>query len=227
MSLYLLIILGTIVGPFALSFDKKVHFYTYWKWLIPSISIVAIAFILWDQFFTTLGIWGFNPTYLQGIYLGDLPIEEVSFFFVVPYACIFIYEVLKAYFPSLKLFRLGQSVAFGITFAGLLFGTMHLDNWYTASACISSAMLTIGIFFVQRVPWYGNFAFMFLVSMIPFILVNGVLTGATTPEPIVWYDSAHIMGSRIFTIPVEDLFYNYSMLISVTWLFERFRKKTT
>ena len=31
MSAYLWIILGTITGPFFLSFDKKVHFYTHWQ----------------------------------------------------------------------------------------------------------------------------------------------------------------------------------------------------
>lgn len=224
MSLYLWLIVGSFVGPFFLSFDRKVHFYTYWKRLIPAISIVAVLFIIWDQLFTQENIWGFTPKYLQGIYLGDLPLEEVMFFFVVPYACVFIYEVLKAYFPNLKLHKLGQSVAFAITFAGLLFGTLNMDNWYTATACILAALLTIGIYFVERVSWYGNFAFMYLVAMIPFLIVNGVLTGAVTSEPVVWYSAEHIMGPRIVTIPVEDMFYNYSMLLPIVWLFERFKK---
>lgn len=226
MSLYLLLIMGTFLGPFLLSFDKKVHFYTYWKWLLPSISVVAMIFIAWDQLFTVRGIWGFTPAYLQGIYLGDLPIEEVSFFFVVPYACVFIYEVLRAYFPKLKLFKTGQIFAFAITFAGFLFGIMNMDNWYTASACLISSILTVGVFFVQRVTWYGNYALMFLVACIPFLLVNGVLTGAITPEPVVWYNPEHIMGPRIITIPVEDIFYNNSMLLPIVWLFERFKKRS-
>jgi lycopene cyclase domain-containing protein len=224
MSLYLWLIVGSFTGPFLLSFDRKVHFYTYWKRLFPAISIVAVLFIIWDQLFTQEKIWGFTPEYLQGIYLGDLPLEEVLFFFVVPYACVFIYEVLKAYFPNLKLMKLGQVVAFAITFAGFLFGTLHMDNWYTASACLIASLLTVGIYFVERVSWYGNFALMFLVAMIPFLIVNGVLTGAVTPDPVVWYSADHIMGPRIITIPVEDMFYNYSMLLPIVWLFERFKK---
>jgi lycopene cyclase domain-containing protein len=224
MSLYLWLIVGSFTGPFLLSFDRKVHFYTYWKRLFPAISIVAVLFIIWDQLFTQEKIWGFTPEYLQGIYLGDLPLEEVLFFFVVPYACVFIYEVLKAYFPNLKLMKLGQVVAFAITFAGFLFGTLHMDNWYTASACLIASLLTVGIYFVERVSWYGNFALMYLVAMIPFLIVNGVLTGAVTPDPVVWYSADHIMGPRIITIPVEDMFYNYSMLLPIVWLFERFKK---
>jgi lycopene cyclase domain-containing protein len=224
MSLYLWLIVGSFTGPFLLSFDRRVHFYTYWKRLFPAISIVAVLFIIWDQLFTQEKIWGFTPEYLQGIYLGDLPLEEVLFFFVVPYACVFIYEVLKAYFPNLKLMKLGQVVAFAITFAGFLFGTLHMDNWYTASACLIASLLTVGIYFVERVSWYGNFALMYLVAMIPFLIVNGVLTGAVTPDPVVWYSADHIMGPRIITIPVEDMFYNYSMLLPIVWLFERFKK---
>lgn len=225
MSLYFWLMIGSIAGPFLLSFDKKVHFYTRWKALFPAIAIVAVCFIVWDQVFTEEGIWGFNPRYLSGIYLMDLPIEEVLFFFLVPYACVFIYEVLIAYFPKLDLTTVGKALAFAITLAGLVFGSMHLDNWYTSSACILSAILTIGIFFIQRVKWYGNFAFAFLIANIPFLIVNGVLTGAVTPEPIVWYSAEHIMGPRIITIPVEDIFYNYSMLLPIVWLYERWRPR--
>lgn len=225
MSLYMWIILGTVTGPFFLSFDKKVHFYTYWKSLFPAILIVAFAFISWDQLFTQAGIWGFNQKYLMGVFLGDLPIEEVLFFLVVPYACVFIYEVLKAYFPKRRVMKLGHYFAFAFTFAGFLFGILNLENWYTASACIVTAIITVGLYFIQRVSWYGDFAFTYIVALIPFLIVNGILTGAVTDEPIVWYSSDHIMGPRILTIPVEDLFYNYSMLLPIIWIYERLKAK--
>jgi hypothetical protein len=50
--------------------------------------------------------------------------------------------------------------------------------------------------------------------------VNGILTGAVTTKPIVWYSENHIMGSRIVTIPVEDLFYNYAMLLPIVAIYE-------
>jgi lycopene cyclase domain-containing protein len=225
MSLYAWIIIGTITGPFLLSFDKKVHFYTYWKSLIPSILIIGFLFLVWDEYFTQKEIWGFNPNYLMKKYIGRLPVEEVSFFLVVPYACFFIYEVLKAYFPQVKTHKLGHVFAFGFTLAGLIFGLFNMENWYTASACIISAMLTIGIYFVNRAKWYGQFIFTYLVALVPFVIVNGILTGAVTDEPIVWYSEDHIMGPRIITIPVEDLFYNYSMLLPIAALYEYFRTK--
>lgn len=224
MSLYGWVILGSISGPFFLSFDKKVAFYKCWKYLFPSIITIAILFLLWDEYFTLNKIWGFTPQYLSGIYLGHLPLEEVLFFLVVPYACFFIYEVLKSYFPNIQTARIGQLLAFAITLSGLIFGAIYLENWYTSSACIAAALLTIGIYFIQKASWYGQFALTYFVVLIPFVIVNGILTGAITPDPIVWYSSEHIMGPRIYTIPVEDLFYNYAMLLPMTALYEKFKK---
>lgn len=225
MSAYTWVILGTIAGPLLLSFDKKVHFYTYWKALFPALLIVGTLFLFWDEYFTQKGIWGFTPAYLAGIYIGHLPLEEVCFFLVVPYSCVFIYEVIKAYFPTLHLPRMTRVFAFGFTLAGFVFGLSQFEKWYTASACIASALLTIGCYFIAHAKWYGTFVLTFLVALVPFLIVNGILTGVLTDEPIVWYNNNHIMGPRILTIPLEDLFYNYAMLLPIVWLFEWFKQK--
>jgi hypothetical protein len=59
----------------------------------------------------------------------------------------------------------------------------------------------------------------YLLCLIPFFIVNGILTGATTPEPIVWYSEAHIIGLRMISIPFEDLYYNYALLLPLTWIY--------
>lgn len=224
MSLYGILILSTILGPLALSFDKKVAFYKSWKALLPSITIVAFCFLIWDEFFTINKIWGFNPTYLSGFYIGHLPIEEVLFFLVVPYACVFIYRVLPAYFKLSS--ELPAAIgSFGFTISGLIFSISNISNWYTFTACSLTALLTIGVYFVYKVEWYGRFVIAFAVCLIPFLIVNGILTGAVTPQPIVWYSEEHIMGPRIVTIPVEDIFYNYAMLLPIIWLYHRFTSK--
>ena len=102
---------------------------------------------------------------------------------------------------------------------------MHMENWYTASACIVSAMLTIWFYFVNRAEWFSFFVFAFLVALVPFLIVNGILTGAVTPKPIVWYSEIHIMGPRIITIPMEDLFYNYAMLLPIVGIYESLKKR--
>jgi lycopene cyclase domain-containing protein len=65
----------------------------------------------------------------------------------------------------------------------------------------------------------------YLISILPFLIVNGILTGMFTPSPIVWYNESHIIGWRIVTIPIEDLFYCFSMLLPVIWIHESLVKK--
>jgi len=227
MSPYLWIIIGTIAGPLLLSFDKKVHFYTNWKALFPALLVVGTAFLIWDNYFTHQSIWGFTPEYLCGIYIDQLPLEECLFFLVVPYACVFIYEVLKAYFPKRKTAILGRLVAFTLVFSGLLIGSMNLENWYTASACSGAAILIIGIYFVGKAPWFGDFSLAFLVALIPFLIVNGILTGSFTEQPVVWYNEEHIIGFRIATIPLEDIYYNLCLLLPVVAIYEWLKKRLT
>lgn len=225
MSLYLWIILGTIIFPFLLSFDRKIHFYTHWKTVFPALLLVGLVFLVWDNYFTAHGVWGFNEKYIQGIYLFLLPLEEVLFFLVVPYACVFVYEVLKGYFPNLKLDLLGRVFAFVMVISGFLLAIVYMKNWYTLTACALSVLLIIGIYFRARATWFNYFALAFIVCLIPFLIVNGILTGFTTPEPVVWYSEDHITGVRIGTIPLEDLFYNLDMLLPAVFIHELLSQK--
>ena len=78
---YLILNLACIFFPFILSFDKKIAYYKLWKPLFIGIFISAAFFIIWDILFTKLGVWSFNPTYIIGIYIFNLPIEEILFFY--------------------------------------------------------------------------------------------------------------------------------------------------
>lgn len=220
MSLYLWLNVLSFAGPFLLSFDKKVHFYTHWKTLFPAILIVGTGFIAWDIYFTENGIWGFNPDYLSGITIVNLPIEECLFFFTVPYACVFIYEVMKAYFPNFRPARFAYWFSLAFTITAVSLALIYSQNWYTFYALLGAGLLNWIIYFGWTPKWYPYFMISFFITMIPFLIVNGVLTGAATPEPVVWYNENHIMGPRIVTIPVEDIFYNFFMLFPIVGIHE-------
>ena len=225
MSLYGWVILCTILGPFALSFDKKVAFFRQIRFVFPAILLVGSCFLVWDDFFTRKEIWGFTPKYLAGIYLSKLPLEEVLFFLVVPYACVFIYACLGAYFPKLN--PSAFSRVFSIVFCGfgLVLLVLGFGNWYTMSACILAILLVLVFDFWKKASWYPRFALTYTIAIVPFLVVNGILTGAVTPEPIVWYSENHIVGWRIVTIPVEDLYYNMGMLLPVVALYTFFARR--
>lgn len=225
MSYYFWILLGTIAFPFLLSFDKRVHFYTRWKYLFPVLLLIGAGFIVWDRYFTLKGVWGFNPEYLQGIEVFYLPLEEVLFFFIVPYACLFLYEVFRSYFPDFKGDLLGRSVAFMLVLSGLILTIVYIRQWYTLTACASCSLLVLGIHFRAKKKWFNHFALMYLVCTIPFLIVNGALTGFFTDNPVVWYEARHISGFHVGTIPIEDFYYNCTLLLGVTSLYEQIKQR--
>jgi|SRR6218665_1034338 len=224
MTYYGIILLVSFAGPFFLSFDKKVAFYKNWKCVFLSTLIVVVPFLIWDAWFTKLHVWGFNQNYSSAIKLVGLPLEEISFFFVVPYCCLFIHEVIKAYFPEqsfkgLSTVFLGFLMAFGIV---LIF--LGRKNYYTLTACIDGVLLLV-LLFVKWRELLGSIGISYLVCLVPFVIVNGLLTGMATDEPVVWYSENHIVGWRLITIPVEDLFYNLCLFLPITLLYERLKNR--
>lgn len=222
MSLYAWVIILSFAGPFALSFDKKVAFFKEWKFVFLATIAVAIPFLVWDEFFTQWGVWGFNPKYLMGIYFGHLPLEEVLFFVVIPYNFIFILKVVEAYFPNRNKKTIAPYFAFVVMISALFWVLLYGSNNYTISASFTSILLTV--IFRKRL-WFQDFTWAYLLCLIPFFIVNGVLTGAVTPAPIVWYSAEHIIGWRMITIPFEDLYYNYSLLLPLTGLYFYFKNR--
>lgn len=223
MYIYLYLNLFTFLFPFILSFDKRVHFYTHWKHLFPAMALNAAVFIFWDSLFTRQGVWGFNPDYLLGINLFGLPLEELLFFVTVPYACVFIYEVLQAYVS--RDWLQPHALVFSRFLIGLLLvlGLLFLPRLYTSVTCGVLALL-LGVhlwLFGDRL--LGRFYQAYLVHLLPFLLVNGVLTAI----PIVWYDDAYNLGIRLYTIPVEDTLYSMAMLLLTITGYEWLKKSNT
>lgn len=220
---YLLINIATIFFPLVLSFDKKVHFFSKWKFVFPAILCTGVVFLIWDILFTVLNVWSFNPDYVLGINLMNLPFEEILFFLTVPYACLFIYECLNAYFPKNNLERYSltmSNLVIGICFAILFFG---YQKWYVL---INFCFLSLLLIFVEYVNKAHRFMYkfyrLFFVSLIPFYIVNGILTSI----PIVSYKNSHILGVRVGTIPLEDHFYLMGLLLMNVFLYEKFKAKS-
>jgi len=222
--IYLLINLGVIFFPLALSFDKKVHFFSKWKFVLPAIFLTGIVFLIWDLLFVKLNVWSFNPDYIIGFKVLGLPIEEILFFLTVPYACIFIYECLNAYFPANALQRYSLALSnllVGLCVAILFFG---YSRWYTL---INFGFLLLVLMYVEYVNVKFRFMYKFyrayLISLIPFYIVNGFLTAI----PVVIYNDKEILGMRVGTIPFEDHFYLLSLLLMNVFLYEWFKNRNT
>jgi lycopene cyclase domain-containing protein len=218
---YLLINFLTILFPVALSFDMRVQFYKSWKFILPGTIITGLLFLCWDLFFTDQGVWSFNSKYLIGISFFQLPMEEILFFITVPFACIFIYACLNYYIKWDINIRLSRIISNLIIIFTILILIFNYDKLYTL---VTFSLLLVLVLLFQygfKADWLGRFYRAYLVSLIPFYIINGVLTAI----PIVIYNNAQNLGKRAGTIPVEDHFYLMALLLMNIGLFEYFRAK--
>lgn len=223
--LYLIIDFLSILFPFIFSFHSKANFSKKWKYLWPAILIPAVFFIAWDEWFTSMGVWNFNPRYLTGIYFFNLPIEEVLFFICIPYACVFTYEAVNYLTKKDWLHPYQQFITILLIFFLLPLGIMNLIKWYTSATFIlTSIFLAIHIRFWKS-HYLGKFYYAFIFILIPFFLVNGVLTGTGIDEPIVRYNDSENLGFRMGTIPFEDTFYGMLLILMNVTIFERLQKR--
>lgn len=63
---------------------------------------VAAVFLIWDVIAVAGGVWWFNPIYLTGIIApGDLPLEEVLFFVVIPLCGLLTYNAVDTILSAL------------------------------------------------------------------------------------------------------------------------------
>lgn len=208
MSVYLLINILVIAVPLLLSFEKKLKYYKQFPAVIISILLTGGIFILWDIAATARGDWAFNPAYISGIKIFNLPLEEILFFVTVPYACLFIFETAAYYLPEKNL-NINDNYFYSAAVI-FLFGAVYFaDNDYTFTVLLFSGIfLLITLNFYKEILKSKVYWTAISISFIPFLAVNYFLTSL----PVVTYNSNAVFGLRFFTIPAEDFFYSYSMI---------------
>lgn len=221
---YLLINFFTVIICFIFSFHPKIKFYRHFGAFIKASLLVGLVFILWDIWFTKNGVWWFNYRYLIGLKISELPIEEIMFFICIPFSCVFTYFCLDKFFNldwkpnSEKIFVVIASIMF------LGIALYYHDRIYTFVTFLSASISLLILKFILKVKWIGKASFIYLILMPGFLGVNGILTGTGLDSPIVNYNPENLIGFRILTIPIEDVFYGYEMILWNLFLFFKFKK---
>jgi len=218
---YILFNLAIISGPVLSSFDKKLNYFSKWIAALVSIFIIIVPFIIWDKMVTGKH-WWFNDKYTLDFRLAGLPFGEVLFFITVPFACLFIWEILSYYHISDKMHKLFFItrvfflLCFPIGIILFIIGKEYTGLVFTAIFLTSVVdwVLKINILLQSR-------TYLFLAFVTIFIsFFNGYLTS----RPIVLYDLSYQLDLRIGTIPIEDFFYGYSLLLLCVIVFEKIKK---
>lgn len=210
MSLYLCINFFTVLVPLLCSFERKwVKFYQSWRFFFPSLLITAAFFLVWDIYFTRLGVWGFNRRYTGDVYFLGLPLEEFLFFITVPYACVFSYACFNYLIRKDYLVASVNKISYGLLVLLLTVAFTHTNQAYTFYNCLFTAVFLAFVSLVWKPSWLSRFYFSYLLMLIPFTIVNGLLTGSWIDEPVVWYNNSETLGIRFLTIPIEDFAYGF------------------
>ena len=153
----------------------------------------------------------------MGLSIKGLPIEEWLFFLVVPYCCIFIYEIVKVdlekyeypnFFVALSLVLI---VGFG------LIGYLFRQQLYTFPAFLIPAIY-LGYTLIRNKfkQHFTKFYFSYFISLIPFLIVYGILAAL----PLVTYNPHHILNIRVINIPIEDFTYFFLLLLMMITIYE-------
>jgi lycopene cyclase domain-containing protein len=196
-----------------------IGFFERWRQLLLGLVVVAVPFWIWDIYVTGRGVWGFNALYYTRLLI-NLPVEEWLFFLIIPFACVFIYHCLHFYKCPDLLKRVEPFIGWVIVLVSGLMVILYWGRSYTAPTFLFSfgAALFHQLFLSGR--YRSRFYLAFVLSLIPMLLVDGILTGMASLHPVVMYNPDEYLGWRLVTIPVEDLVYNYVMMLGVVTVYE-------
>ncbi|WP_291868056.1 lycopene cyclase domain-containing protein [Maribacter sp.] len=225
MYLYLLLNVASISIPLLYSFHRKMNFIRHWKAVFISICITGACFITWDSLFTLYGVWGFNDKYHLPYQFLNLPLEEWLFFLCIPYASIFIHYALEYYFPKASIpKKITQTLTVLLILTLAITVVYNTDKAYSlVNFSLAIIVLSVGFFKIKIIQ---KFYLSFLIILIPFFIVNGILTGSFIDEPIVWYNNNENLGIRIATIPIEDIVYAFNLLFINLLFIEKLKSKS-
>lgn len=184
-----------------------------WVRLFRVYVFVSIPFVLLDSISHGRGWWSYASEHTSDIAILGLPLEECLFFFVVPFACLVLYSCLASISSLKRSISLRPITAMlgVIAVAALAFTvTQPLERTIVDAVLLC---LIIVLFILLRPHVTGAFAVWFGAIILLFVGTNSILTGL----PIVLYDHAYGSMVRVGAIPLEDFWYNLSLLLSA-WL---------
>lgn len=96
--LYLVVMAACLAGTLPLEFWLRARVYARWgRWLL-SLAPVLGVFLTWDALAIHAGDWSYRR--LTGVRIGNLPIEELVFFLVIPTCSLLTLEAVRRLKPG-------------------------------------------------------------------------------------------------------------------------------
>ena len=104
---YVAVLAFVIVGSIWLEVVLRTRVLVRPRRLLLAIVPVVIPFLIWDAYAISQGHWWFDEARILGIHLPfDIPLDELLFFILIPFASILTLEAVR----SVKGWRVGDEV---------------------------------------------------------------------------------------------------------------------
>lgn len=204
-----MILAVTVLAPLVLSLVPWRFRWRRGEWcrLVQVFLCVSVPFVLLDSLSHTRGWWAYEARFITGPRVLGLPIEELLFFFVVPFACLYLYSALRQMLPDQAVRRiwLWRSLIATFMVAAAVLAFLEPRERTVFDGCLFIAVAAVT---ALRSPKRVEVVWLMLIIGL-FLVVNSVLTAL----PIVTYDEAFGSRYRLGTIPFEDVLYNFSFLV--------------
>ena len=93
---YVAVLAFCLVGTLPLELWLGVRVYRQSRRLLLTLLPVVAVFVVWDLYAIAAGHWSFDAEQTTGLVLpGDLPVEELLFFLVVPVCSLLSFEAVR------------------------------------------------------------------------------------------------------------------------------------
>ena len=214
MPIYAIFLLTTLLIGLALNRYYSFKLFSRWRGFLAGFIVVIVPFLLWDVLATRDGHWAFNSEYILGPKLFGLPIEEISFFFVVPFVMTAMWMLvhLKTAKGTLSIDRYTRAVFV------LVFLSAYLSVYRPYTFIVTGVAVLFWLFSSRLYEYRSRQFWIFQFWLFTlFFISNTILTAPA----VVTYGEQAILGLRIGTIPIEDFLYNFILVNGFIFVFTR------
>ena len=217
-STFLALAIAPLLLPIVFQFNKRIFTGGNFKAAFSAslLSCIVFSAIILAQHSLNFISYGTKEDTFIGI-----PIAQYILNFTFSFAAVSLYQYLNIKFPKNDLQRYSLAVSnllLGLCIAFLFFA---YSKWYTVSTFATLLILLLFIEYVGKLRFMYKAYRAFVLMLIPFHLIYGVLFWKGT----IAIDKNHLAGLYIAKIPVESHFVALAMMLLSIYMFEFFRSE--
>jgi len=215
--IFLIILILIFIVPLFFIITGKCDFRKKLRYAVPAILISGFLFLLWDIRFTEAGVWSYDADFTLGIFYKGLPLEQWLFYLIIPCSGLVIYEVIKARFSALDwnnaFTAIGLLMVVGLAIAAYIY-CVQVYTFYCS--LLTAVYLGYTIFRMQFKSHLTHFFLSYLVVLVPYFLLSGILSWNLAIE----YHQEQVLNVRFWMMPVENLVFLFLLMLMNTTVYE-------